>query len=175
MNYLGYRPRTADRVYIADTAEVIGQVTIGDDCSVWPYTVIRGDVNTITIGKASNIQDGSILHVTHDNPDRHPGGYPLSIGNYVTVGHKVVLHGCRIEDFCLLGIGSIVLDGAHLEKHVFLGAGSLVTPGTRLESGYLYLGSPAVKTRQLRREEISGLRYSSENYVRLKDHYLRKS
>ena len=167
-----YTPQIGQRVFVDESAVVIGQVEIGDDSSIWPNTTIRGDVNWIKIGANTSIQDGSVLHVTHDNPNKHPGGYPLTIGSQVTVGHNVVLHGCTIEDNCLIGIGAIVLDGAHIEKNVFVAAGALVPPNKYLESGYLYVGSPAKKMRALTDEEIRDLQYSSENYVRLKDEYL---
>ncbi len=167
-----FTPTIGHDVFIDQSAQVIGRVEIGDNSSVWPNTTLRGDVNWIKIGANSNIQDGSTLHVTHDHADKHPGGFPLTVGNQVTIGHNVVLHGCTIEDNCLIGMGAIVLDGAHLEKNVFLAAGALVSPNKRLESGYLYVGSPAKKLRALSDEEINGLQYSSEHYARLKDEYL---
>ncbi|MCU7800894.1 MAG: gamma carbonic anhydrase family protein [gamma proteobacterium symbiont of Lucinoma myriamae] len=166
------KPDIGKDVYIDESAQVIGQVEIGADSSVWPNTTIRGDVNWIKIGANTSIQDGSTLHVTHDHTNNHPGGHPLSIGSQVTVGHNVVLHGCTIEDNCLIGMGAIILDEAHLEKNVFLAAGALVSPGKRLESGNLYIGSPARKLRALTEDEIEGLQYSAEHYVRLKNDYL---
>jgi carbonic anhydrase/acetyltransferase-like protein (isoleucine patch superfamily) len=165
-------PQLGEGVYIDESAVVIGQVVIGDHTSVWPNTTIRGDVNWIKIGANTSIQDGSTLHVTHDHTNKHPGGYPLTVGNQVTVGHNVVLHGCTIEDNCLIGMGAIILDDAHLEKNVFVAAGALVTPGKRLESGHLYVGSPAKKLRALTEEEIAGLQYSADHYVKLKNQYL---
>jgi len=165
-------PNIGKDVYIDDSAQVIGQVEVGSDSSIWPNTTIRGDVNWIKIGANTSIQDGSTLHVTHDHTNKHPGGYPLTIGNQVTVGHNVVLHGCTIEDNCLIGMGAIILDDAYLEKNVFLAAGALVSPGKRLESGYLYVGSPAKKIRALSKEEIEGLQYSADHYVKLKNDYL---
>ena len=138
--------------------------------SVWPTVVIRGDVNFIRIGAESNIQDGSVLHVTHRSA-MNPEGFPLIIGRGVTVGHKVVLHGCTLGDHCLIGIGAIVMDGAVIEDRVILGAGSLVAPGKRLVSGHLYLGSPARQIRPLREEEIQSLAYSKDGYVRLMARY----
>lgn len=170
--FKAYTPQIGQDVYVDESAVVIGQVTIGDNSSVWPNTTIRGDVNWIKIGDNTSIQDGSVLHVTHDHSDKQSGGSPLTIGSQVTVGHNVILHGCTIEDNCLIGMGAIVLDDAHLEKNVFLAAGALVSPGKRLESGYLYVGSPAKKLRALTAEEIEGLQYSSEHYVRLKNDYL---
>lgn len=159
------------RVYLDDTALVIGQVALGDDVSLWPYTVVRGDVNSIRVGARSNIQDSSVLHVTHDGP-YSPGGFPLIIGEDVTVGHKCLLHACAIEDRCLIGMGSIVMDGTVIESDVLLGAGSLVSPGKRLESGHLYRGSPVRKIRPLTDPEREMLRYSAAHYVRLKNRYL---
>ncbi len=167
-----YRPKIASDAYIDESAQIIGQVDIGRDSSIWPNTTIRGDVNWIKIGANTSIQDGSVLHVTHNHPDKHPGGYPLTIGSQVTVGHHVILHGCTIEDNCLIGMGAIVLDGAHLEKNVFLAAGALVPPNKRLESGYLYVGSPAKQIRALNDEDIKGLQYSADHYVKLKNDYL---
>lgn len=166
------QPDIGKDVYVDESAQIIGRVEIGQDSSIWPNTTIRGDVNWIKIGACTSIQDGSVLHVTHDNSDKHPGGFPLSIGSQVTVGHNVVLHGCTIEDNCLIGMGAIVLDGAHLEKNVFLAAGALVSPHKRLESGYLYVGSPAKKLRALSDEDIAGLQHSADHYVKLKNDYL---
>lgn len=164
-------PVLGDRVWIDPGAVVIGQVEIGDDASLWPMAVARGDVNTIRIGARTNVQDGSVLHVTHDGP-YSPGGMPLVIGDEVTVGHRVMLHACTIGDRCLLGMSSTILDGATLEDEVFLGAGSLVPPGKRLAARSLYKGSPAQRVRALSDEELAMLRYSAAHYVRLKDRYL---
>jgi carbonic anhydrase/acetyltransferase-like protein (isoleucine patch superfamily) len=165
------RPVLGARVWIDPAAVVIGRVEIGDDASLWPMTVARGDVNFIRIGARSNVQDGSVLHVTHDGP-YSPGGMPLVIGADVTVGHRVMLHACTIGDRCLLGMSSTILDGAVLEDEVFLGAGSLVPPGKRLSARSLYRGSPARRVRDLSGEELAMLRYSAAHYVRLKDRYL---
>jgi carbonic anhydrase/acetyltransferase-like protein (isoleucine patch superfamily) len=165
------RPVLGARVWIDPAAVVIGRVEIGDDASLWPMTVARGDVNFIRIGARSNVQDGSVLHVTHDGP-YSPGGMPLVIGADVTVGHRVMLHACTIGDHCLLGMSSTILDGAILEDEVFLGAGSLVPPGKRLSARSLYRGSPARRVRDLSGEELAMLRYSAAHYVRLKDRYL---
>lgn len=156
--------------YIDPTAVVIGDVVIGKDCSVWPMTVIRGDVNSIRIGDRSNIQDSSVLHVNHAG-EFNPEGDPLVIGDDVTVGHRVTLHGCTVGDRCLIGIGSIVMDGAIVESEVIIGAGSLVPRGKVLTSGYLWLGSPVKQIRPLTAEEISFLSYSAEHYSQLKDRY----
>ena len=156
---------------IDPSSVVIGNVDLADDVSVWPLVAIRGDVNAVKIGARSNIQDGSILHVTHQS-DYNPAGYPLLIGEDVTVGHKAMLHGCTIGNRVLVGMGSILLDGAVIEDDVMIGAGSLVAPGKHLESGYLYVGSPARRVRALTPAELEGLRYSANNYVRWKDEYL---
>jgi carbonic anhydrase/acetyltransferase-like protein (isoleucine patch superfamily) len=165
-----HTPKIAAGAYIDEMAVVIGDVEIGEDASVWPGSVIRGDVNSIRIGARTNIQDGSVLHVTHDS-EYAPGGFPLSIGEDVTVGHKVILHACTIGNCCLVGMGSTVLDGAVLEDKVMLGANSLVSPGKVLESGYLYLGSPARKARKLKAGELAWLEYSAAHYVALKNRY----
>ncbi|HEX2668948.1 MAG TPA: gamma carbonic anhydrase family protein [Gammaproteobacteria bacterium] len=170
-SYTGIRPVIGQRVYIDESAQVIGQVALGDDASLWPCVVARGDVNTIQVGPRSNIQDLTMLHVTHDGP-YSKGGIPLVIGADVTVGHKCLLHACTVGDRCLIGMGAIVMDGAVVESDVLLGAGSLVSPGKRLESGFLYRGSPAQKVRPLTDGEREMLRYSAAHYVRLKDRYL---
>ena len=175
MSFRTFKQHTPDigkDVFVDESAVVIGQVEIGHDSSVWPNTTIRGDVNRIKIGANTSVQDGSVLHVTHDHTNKHPGGFPLTVGSQVTIGHNVVLHGCTVEDNCLIGMGAIILDGAHLEKNVFLASGALVSPGKRLQSGYLYVGSPAKKLRLLTDEELAGLQYSAEHYVRLKNDYL---
>ena len=170
-SYTGIRPVIGQRVYIDESAVVIGKVTLADDASLWPFAVARGDVNSISVGARSNIQDATVLHVTHDGP-YSPGGMPLVIGADVTVGHKCLLHACTVGDRCLIGMGSIVMDGAVVEDDVLLGAGSLVSPGKRLESGHLYRGSPAQKIRPLTGEERAMLLYSAQHYVRMKDRYL---
>ncbi|MEO1889954.1 MAG: gamma carbonic anhydrase family protein [Cycloclasticus sp.] len=164
-------PSIQDRVFIHQTAVVIGDVTLAEDVSVWPLAVIRGDIHSISIGARSNVQDGSILHVTHAS-DFNPGGYPLTIGCDVTVGHNVTLHGCTIGNHCLIGMGAIVMDGAVVNDGVMIGAGSLVPPGKILDSGYLYVGSPVKKARPINDNEAKFLEYSPQNYVRLKNKYL---
>ncbi len=171
--YQQHSPKIGTDVYIDPDACVIGDVILGDDCSVWPMTVIRADVNSIIIGERCNIQDNSVLHVTHDGP-YVPGGFSLQLGNDVTIGHRVTLHGCTLYDFCLIGMGATVMDGAVVETDVIVGAGSLVTPRKTLKSGFLYTGSPARQIRALSSDEIESLRYSSQHYVRLKNSYLQK-
>ena len=168
--YRGITPVIAASAYIDDTALVIGDVTVGDDSSLWPMTVARGDVHSITIGARTNIQDGSILHVTSDNRFT-PGGFALSVGDDVTVGHGAILHACTIMNRVLVGMGATVLDGAVVEDRVMIGAGALVSPGKRLVSGYLYLGSPARQVRALKQEELDYLDFSSSHYVELKNRH----
>lgn len=173
-NYLHHSPTIGNRVMIDPSSVIIGQVEIGDDCNIWPLAIIRGDVNYIRIGARSNIQDGSVLHVARKTSAR-PQGFPLIIGEEVTVGHGVILHGCTIGNRSLIGMGSRVLDGATIGEDVMLGAGSLVAPGKHLDSGYLYLGNPAKQIRRLTDEEIETLQISARNYVILKDEYLQDS
>lgn len=152
--------------YVADSALVLGDVAIGAGSSLWPMVVARGDIHRIRIGARSNIQDGSVLHVTHDS-EHAPGGFGVEVGDEVTVGHRVVLHGCTLEDRCLIGMGSIVLDGARVCGGAMVGAGSLVSPGKVLEGGYLWLGSPARRMRELTERERAFLGYSADHYVAL--------
>ncbi|MDC9582625.1 gamma carbonic anhydrase family protein [Xenorhabdus sp. PR6a] len=169
--YLNFYPQVGQRVLLDPSSVVIGDVRLADNVSIWPLVVIRGDVNYVSIGSRTNIQDGSVLHVTHKSSD-NPNGFPLIIGEDVTVGHKAMLHGCKIGNRVLVGMGSILLDGVTIEDDVVIGAGSLVPPGKKLESGYLYVGSPAKQVRKLTPEELEGLLYSANNYARWKDNYL---
>ena len=164
-------PQKGDRVMIDASSVVVGDVRLADDVSIWPLVAIRGDVNSVSIGARTNIQDGSVLHVTHKS-SYNPEGNPLIIGEDVTVGHKVMLHGCTIGNRVLVGMGSILLDGVIVEDEVMIGAGSLVPQNKRLESGYLYLGSPVKQIRPLKKAEIEGLKYSANNYVKWKNDYL---
>jgi len=168
--YRGVHPQLAAGAWVHPRATVIGEVTLGRDASVWPGAVIRGDVNSIAVGEATNIQDNSVLHVSHKTP-ANPKGGPLVIGARVTVGHTVILHACTLSDECLIGMGSIILDGAVVQKHVLLGAGSLVPEGKVLESGHLYLGRPARLVRALTEEEIAYFGYSAQHYVALARSY----
>ncbi|HET9049798.1 MAG TPA: gamma carbonic anhydrase family protein [Chiayiivirga sp.] len=170
--YQDTNPQLGERVYIDPAACVIGDVGLGDDVSIWPGAVLRGDVNFIRIGARSSIQDGSVVHVTHDGPFTRPGGFPTVIGSDVTVGHKVLLHGCTIGNFCLIGMGAIVLDGVVVEDFGFVGAGALVPSGKIVASGELWVGNPARCVRVLNERERESLRYSAAHYVRLKDRYL---
>ncbi len=170
-SFNGLRPRLGARCFVDPSAVIIGDVELDDECSVWPMAVIRGDIHHIRIGRRSSIQDGSVLHVTHDGP-HNPGGFPLVIGEEVTVGHQVTLHGCTLGDRILVGMGSVVMDGATVSDEVIIGAGSLVTPGTELESGHLYLGRPAKVVRALDASEREFLRYTAGRYVDLAATYL---
>ncbi|QXP91949.1 gamma carbonic anhydrase family protein [Methylococcus capsulatus] len=169
--YNGIHPTLGHNVFVAESAFVAGDVSLGDDVSIWPCVVARGDVHRIEIGPATNIQDGSVLHVTQPSAFNE-AGFPLIVGAGVTVGHRAVLHGCTIGDLCLIGIGAIVMDGAVIEDRVMVGAGTLVPPGKRLESGYLYVGSPVRQARPLKDSELEFLVHSRDGYVKLKNQYL---
>ncbi len=171
--FQGHYPQVGARVFIDPAAVVIGQVTLGDDASIWPYAVVRGDMHFIRIGARTSIQDGAILHITHAGPF-NPDGFPLIVGDDVTVGHAVTLHGCTIGNRVLVGIGSTLLDGAVVEDDVVIGAGTLVPPGKRLVSGYLYMGSPCKQVRPLKDSERQFFTYSANNYVQLKNGYLQE-
>lgn len=166
----GVTPEVHPTAWVDETALVIGHVTIGADSSVWPTTVLRGDINRITVGERSNIQDGCVVHVNHAS-QFNPEGAPVTIGNDVTVGHKAILHACTVHDRCLIGMGATVLDEAVIPSDVIVGAGSLVPPGRELESGFLWLGSPARKVRELTEQELTYLRYSAEYYAELKERH----
>ena len=170
--YLDTQPNIADSAYIDPAAVVIGDVVLGEHTSVWPCAVIRGDVNHIRIGNRSNVQDLSMLHVSHKSADK-PDGSPLLIGEDVTIGHRVVLHGCIIGNRVLVGMGSTILDDAIIEDDVMIGAGSLVPPRKRLESGYLYVGSPVKQVRPLNDEEKKFLVYSAKHYIHISEQYTR--
>jgi carbonic anhydrase/acetyltransferase-like protein (isoleucine patch superfamily) len=170
--YRGILPRLGERVYLDPMSSVVGDVELGEDVSIWPFTVIRGDVNFVRIGARSNLQDGTVVHVSHDGPHAKLGGFATVIGQDVTIGHRAIVHACRIEDACLIGMGAIVLDGAVVRKHGFLGAGAVLTPGKEVGEGEMWLGSPARFVRRLSDAEIQALYYSAQHYVRLKDEYL---
>ncbi len=169
--YREWKPAIGRRVWVDPAAMVIGRVTIGDDSSIWPGAVLRGDVNAITVGARTSIQDGSILHVASDRLAGE-GGIPLVIGDDCTVGHRVILHACTIEDRCLIGMGAIVMDGAVVGDEVIVGAGALVPAGRRLPPRTLWIGSPARQARPLTKEEVAYLAESAAHYVALKDGYL---
>jgi carbonic anhydrase/acetyltransferase-like protein (isoleucine patch superfamily) len=164
--YRGIFPKIHPTVYLSDNVFVIGDVEIGEDSSVWFGSVVRGDVNYIRIGKRTNIQDNSVIHVTHDT-------HPTVIGDNVTVGHRVILHGCMLGNNILVGMGAIVMDGVEIEDYVLVGAGALITPNKRIPSGVLVAGVPAKIVRDLREEEIELIEESAKNYVRYKNKYLK--
>jgi len=169
--FMQERPQLGARVFIDPSAHVSGAVSLGDDVSVWPMAVLRGDVNRISVGARSNIQDGSVLHVTHESAAQ-PKGLALIIGADVTVGHGAILHACTIGDRCLIGMGAIVMDGAVLEPDSLIAGGSVVTPRTVVPAGTLWRGNPARQARELNDQEIAYHAYSAAHYVRLKDLYL---
>jgi len=171
-SFQGIAPTLGARVFVDPAATVIGDVVLGDDVSIWPGTVVRGDVNVIRIGARTNVQDGTVIHVTHDGPYGTPGGFATMIGEDVTIGHGAIVHACVIEDACLIGMGATVLDGAIVRRHGFVGAGAVVPPGKEVGSGELWLGNPARCVRRLSDTEREQLLYSAAHYVRLKDKYL---
>jgi len=173
-SYQGMTPKLGERVLVDPSAVVLGDVEIGDDCSIWPLVVIRGDMHRIRIGHSTSIQDGSVLHITHAGP-YNPDGFPLEIGDLVTVGHQAMLHGCRIGSRVLVGMGAMVMDGAVIEDEVIIGAGSLVPPGKHLKSGFLYVGRPAKPQRELTDKEREFFTYTANNYVKLKDKHLQEA
>ena len=170
--YRGRLPQLGERVFVDPSAQIIGDVVLGDDVSIWPMAVVRGDVNFIRIGARSNLQDGVVVHVSHDGPHLKDGGFATVIGEDVTIGHRAIIHACRIEDACLIGMGAVVMDGAVVRKHGFVGANALVSPGKVVGEGELWLGNPARLVRKLDDAQIEGLYYSAQHYVRLKDDYL---
>ena len=173
-SYKGIYPKLKKSVYVDESAVLVGDITIGINSSVWPLVAARGDVNYIQIGERTNIQDGSVLHLTRKSAN-NPDGYPLIIGDDVTVGHKVMLHGCKLGNRILVGMGAIVMDNAIVEDDVIIGGGALVPPNKKLESGYLYVGSPVKQVRPLTDTELAFLKISALNYVELKDDYLAES
>ncbi len=170
-HYQGHIPKFGERVFVDDSAVIIGDVEIGNDSSIWPCSVVRGDMHYIRIGERTSIQDGSILHITHAGP-YNAKGWPLLIGDDCTVAHRAVLHGCHLGDRVLIGMGAIVMDGAIIENDVVLAANGLVPPGKTLQGGFLYVGSPARQIRRLTEQELAFFTYSATNYVRLKDQHL---
>lgn len=169
--FQGQIPQLAERVFVDPAGTVIGDVYLGADSSVWPGAVVRGDMHRIRVGARTSIQDNAVLHITHAS-DFNPGGFPLTIGNEVTIGHQACLHGCSLGNRILVGIGAIVLDGAVVEDEVVIAAGCLVPPGKTLTSGYLYMGNPCRQARPLKDSERAFFSYSADNYVKLKDKYL---
>ena len=168
--FKGVAPILGERVYVDPAACVIGDVVLGDDVSIWPGTVLRGDVNHIRVGARTSIQDGSIVHVAHAGP--YGPGFPCLIGEGVTIGHAAVGHACTIGDYCLIGMHATVMDGAMVMKHGFVGAGALIPPGKVVGERELWLGNPAKFVRLLSDRQIEHLHYSADHYVHLKDEYL---
>jgi carbonic anhydrase/acetyltransferase-like protein (isoleucine patch superfamily) len=164
--YRSLTPRVHATAFVADSAHVIGDVELGEDTSVWFCSVVRGDVNVIRIGRGTNIQDGTIMHVNR-------GGQPTILGDFVTVGHAARLHGCRIADHCLIGIGAIVLDGVDVGEESLVAAGALVAPGTRIPPRSFVIGTPARVRRPVDDEDVDLIRRSARNYIELKDEYRR--
>lgn len=169
--YQNMTPKLGNAVFVDPSAIVLGDVELGDDVSVWPLTVIRGDMHRIRIGSRTSVQDGSVLHITHAGPF-NPDGFPLIIGDDVTIGHQAMLHGCTIGSRVLVGMGAMVMDGAIVENDVIIGAGSLVPPGKTLKSGHLYVGRPVKEVRELTEKEMDFFTYTAGNYVKLKDQHL---
>lgn len=170
--YRDQAPRLGERVYVDPTATVIGDVELGDDVSLWPQVVVRGDVNFVRIGARSNLQDGTVVHVSHDGPHAKLGGFATVIGEDVTIGHKAIVHACRIGNGALVGMGAILLDGVEVGAHAFIGAGALLPPGKVVGARELWVGNPARRVRMLDDAAVEGLLYSAAHYVRLKDEYL---
>ena len=170
-SYKGITPTIGEKSYIDQSSVIVGDVEIADECSIWPLVAARGDVNIIRIGTRTNVQDGSVLHVTRKT-ESNPEGFPLIIGEDVTIGHKCMLHGCVLGNRILVGMGAIIMDGAVVEDDVFIGGGTLVPPNKVLKSGYLYLGNPMKQVRPLSQKEISFLKQSALNYVKLKNEYI---
>jgi carbonic anhydrase/acetyltransferase-like protein (isoleucine patch superfamily) len=164
-SFKGITPAIAESAYVDSSAVVIGDVKIGEQSSVWCNVTVRGDVNSISIGKRTNVQDGSVLHVTHKNPN-NPDGHPLILGDDVTVAHNVMLHGCTLEDCSFVGMSSTVMDGAVVQSKAMVGAGALITNNTIVESGWLYLGVPAKKVRPLTDDEMALFPKLADNYVK---------
>lgn len=156
-SYDGYNPEVDGKAYVSESADVIGKVFLEENSSIWYHSVLRGDLEPIYVGKRSNVQDNSTLHTSLGNP--------VKIGDGVTIGHNVILHGCEIQDNALIGMGAIVLDGAIIESDVLLGAGSLVPPGKKIPKGHLALGSPAKVIRELTEEEKKHIRENAQEYV----------
>jgi len=162
----GVNPKIHENAFVDETAVIIGKVSIDANASIWCNTVLRGDVSTISIGKNTNIQDLTMLHVTHYNKNK-TDETPLIIGNNVTVGHSCCLHSCILEDNTFVGMGSTIIDNAYIEKNVMIGANSFVPQNKRLVSGYLYFGNPVKQIRALTPEEIEHIQYSSDHYIKV--------
>lgn len=173
-SHRGKHPKIAKGVYLDPASVVIGDVEIGEQSSIWPMTVVRGDIHHIRIGKRTSVQDNSMLHVTHAGP-YNPDGFPLIIGDDVTIGHKVMLHGCTLGNRILVGMSATIMDGAVIKDEVVIAAGTLVPPGKVLESGYLYLGNPCRQVRPLTDRELNYFHYTASKYVELAAEYLKEA
>lgn len=169
-SFLGFHPEVSLLAYVDPAAHVIGNVTIGDESSVWPCAVIRADTHAIRIGARTNVQDGAMLNVTHD-AQYTLGGFSLTIGDDVTIGHGAALHGCTVQGACLIGMNATILDGALIKKHSIVGAGAVVTHGVVVGEGEVWLGNPARCVRMLSSDEIQQIYYAAKQYVRLRSHY----
>ncbi|MEA3523301.1 MAG: gamma carbonic anhydrase family protein [Campylobacterota bacterium] len=169
--YKKWMPKPPSSTWIADSADVIGNVTLGENVSIWFGSVVRGDVHRIIIGDRTSIQDLSMVHVTHYKKEDMSDGNPTIIGNDVTIGHRVMLHGCTIEDACLIGMSATILDGAVIAKESIVGAGSLVTKNKKFPPRSLIMGSPAKVVRELNDEEVQELYNSATRYVEFKNGY----
>lgn len=173
-SYKNTRPTLEKGVLVDESAIIVGDVVLEQDVSIWPLVAARGDVNIIRIGARTNVQDGTVLHVTRRSKT-NPNGFPLIIGEDVTIGHKCMLHGCTLGSRILVGMGAIIMDGVVVEDDVFIGAGTLVPPNKVLRSGYLYVGNPMKEVRPLKQSEAVFLAQSALNYVELKNDYLSES
>ncbi len=174
LEYQGMKPQFGKNTWVADSADVIGDVKTGEDVSIWFGCVVRGDVHYIEIGDRTNIQDLSMIHVTHYTKDDKSDGYPTIIGSDVTIGHRVMLHGCIIEDACLIGMSATILDGAVIGKESIVGAGALVTKNKKFPPRSLIVGSPAKVVRELTEEEVKELYSSAKRYVLFKNNYMNR-
>jgi len=172
--YQDHAPKLGEQVFVAPSADVIGRCEIGEDSSIWFQAVVRADVHRIRIGCRTNIQDGAIIHVTHHKLPDASDGFPTTLGDDVTIGHSVTLHGCTIENACLIGMGATILDGATISTESIVGAGALVTPGKQFPPRSLILGAPAKAVRELTEKEVDQLYVSAQNYMRYKDDYLKQ-
>jgi carbonic anhydrase/acetyltransferase-like protein (isoleucine patch superfamily) len=172
--YKSKTPKLSEHCYVDESSILVGDVECAEHVSIWPLVAARGDVNYIRIGARTNIQDGTVLHVSRTS-ESNPNGFPLVIGSDVTIGHKCMLHGCTLGNRILVGMGAIIMDGVIVEDDVFIGAGTLVPPDKTLKSGYLYKGNPAKQARPLKENEVTFLKQSALNYVKLKDEYITES
>lgn len=163
----GEKPKIHPTAFVHETAEVIGKVTLEKNVSLWPYCVLRGDVDAIVIGEGSNVQDNTVIHTTE--------GKPTILGKGISVGHSVILHGCKVMDHCIIGMGSILLDGAIVEEECLIGAGAVVSPNTRIPKGSMALGIPARVTRTLKPEEIEHIKWNAREYLILSETHRKSS